>query len=178
MLLANFWMQSRKKLEVHCNIHMDGQDYKMMTLENVEICSKAWYIIHAVTNADFYSIWIYCSQGHCSSFHCNFGTKKPREATRQVVATLSTISLPLVDTMPHKTTTFPSREKVVQMVLSTWIKWKNILVDVKDVAQKAFCGSISLSMLNVIKNQQFAEYIIKRLGDKCALRMLYRLWKI
>lgn len=48
------------------------------------------------------------------------------------------------------------------------MKWKNILVDVKDVAQKAFCGSISLSMLNVIKNQQFTEYIIKRLGDKCA----------
>ena len=43
--------------------------------------------------------------------------KKSREATHQVVATLSTTILPLVDMMPHKTKTLPLGEKVIQIVL-------------------------------------------------------------
>ena len=70
--------------------------------------------------------------------------------------------------MPHKTRTLPLGEKVVQMVLSTGTKWKNILTDINEVGCKAECGPISLSKLSVIKNQQFAEYILKRPGDKFA----------
>ena len=52
------------------------------------------------------------------------------------------------------------------MVLPTGTKWKNILTDINEVGRIAGCGSISLSKLSVIKNQQFAEYILKRPGDK------------
>jgi uncharacterized C2H2 Zn-finger protein len=76
--------------------------------------------------------------------------------------------MPLVDAMPHKTRTLPSGEKVVQMVLPTGTKWKNILVDINEVGEKVGCGLILLSKLSVIKNQQFAEYITKRLGNKFA----------
>jgi hypothetical protein len=74
--------------------------------------------------------------------------------------------MPLADAMPHKTRTLPLGEKVVQMVLPTWTKWKNILVDVNEVGEKVGCAPISLSKLSVIKNQQFAEYIMKRPRDK------------
>ena len=168
MWLADFRMRSAKKLEVHRNIHMDGRGHKMVTLENVEVCCKAWYTIHAISKADFYRFRNYSSLGRRSSFHGNYGTKKPREATRQAAATLSTLIVPLADAMPHKTRTLPSGEKVVQMVLPAGTKWKTILVDVNDVGEKAGCGPISLSKLSVIKNQQFAEYVTKRPGDKFA----------
>ena len=31
---------------------MDGQRHKMVTLENVEVCCKAWYIIHVVSKVN------------------------------------------------------------------------------------------------------------------------------
>jgi uncharacterized C2H2 Zn-finger protein len=54
------------------------------------------------------------------------------------------------------------------MVLPTGTKWKNILTDINDVGRIAGCDPIFLSKLSVIKNQQFAEYILKRPGDKFA----------
>ena len=168
MWLGDFRMRSAKKLEVHRNLHKDNQGRKVVTLENVEVCCKAWYTIHAVSKADFYRFRKYSSSGRRSRFHGNSGTKKPREATLQASATLSTIIVPLADAMPHKTRTLASGEKVVQMVLPTGTKWKNILTDINDVGRIAGCGPISLSKLSVIKNQQFAEYILKRPGDKFA----------
>ena len=76
--------------------------------------------------------------------------------------------MPLADVMPHKMRTLSTWEKVVQMMLPTGTKWKNILTDINEVGRMAGCGSISLSKLNVIKNQQFVEYILKRHGDKFA----------
>ena len=168
MWLADFRMRSAKKLEVHRNVHIDTHGHKVVTLENVEVCCTAWYTIHAVSKADFYRFRSYSSLGRRSRFHGNSGTKKPREATLQASATLSTIIVPLADAMPHKTRTLSTGEKVVQMVLPTGTKWKNILTDINEVGRIAGCGPISLSKLSVIKNQQFAEYILKRPGDKFA----------
>jgi hypothetical protein len=97
----------------------------------------------------FYRFRNYSLQGRRSRFHDNSGTKKPREATLQAAATLSTIIMPLAEAMPHKTRTLPSGEKIVQMVLPTGTKWKNILVDVNEVGEKVGCGPISLSKLSV-----------------------------
>ena len=155
MWLRNFCMRSAKKLEVHGNMHFNAKGRKVVTLENIEVCCTAWYIIHAVSKAEFYGFQNYLLQGQCSWFHGNFGTKKPRVATLQVAATLSTIIMPLADAMPYKTRTLPSGENVVQMVLPTGTKWKNILMDVNEIGEKTGCGPISLSKLSVIKNQQF-----------------------
>ena len=168
MWLADFRMRSAKKLEVHRNLHIDSHGHKVVTLENVEVCCTAWYTIHAVSKADFYRFRKYSESGRRSRFHGNSGTKKPRDATIQASATLSTIIVPLADAMPHKTRTLSTGEKVVQMVLPMGTKWKNILTDINEVGRKTGCGPISLSKLSVIKNQQFAEYILKRPGDKFA----------
>jgi hypothetical protein len=168
MWLADFRMRSAKKLEVHRNVHIDTHGNKVVTLENVEVCCTAWYTIHAVSKADFYRFRKYSLMGRRSRFHGNSGTKTPMEATLEASATLSTIIVSLADAMPHKTRTLSLGEKVVQMVLLTGTKWKNILTDINDVGRIAGCGPISLSKLSVIKNQQFAEYILKRHGDKFA----------
>ena len=54
MWLANFRMRSAKKLEVHKNLHINTHGYKVVTLKNVKVCCTAWYIIHAVSKADFH----------------------------------------------------------------------------------------------------------------------------
>ena len=155
----------------------------MVTLENVEVCCTAWYTIHIVSKANFYRFRKYSLLDHRSWFHGNSGTKKPREATLQASATLSTIivslqcNAPLADAMPHKTRTLSLGEKVVQMVLSTGTKWKNILTDINEVGRIVECGPIFLSKLSVIKNQQFAEYILKRLGDKFARCTAWKKYK-
>ena len=168
MWLADFRMRSAKKLTVHKNLHIDTYGHKVVTLENVKVCCMAWYIIHAVSKADFYRFRKYSSLGRHSRFHGNSGTKKPREATFQAFAILSTIIVPLANAMPYKTRILSSGEKVVQMVLHMGTKWKNILTDINEVGRRAGCGSISLSKLSVIKNQHFAEYIFKKPGNKFA----------
>ena len=124
--------------------------------------------MHAISKADFHRFRKYSASGRRSQFHGNSGTKKPREAILQASATLSTIIVPLADAMPYKTRTLSSGKKIVQMVLPTGTKWKNILTDINEVGRIAGCGPISSSKLSVIKNQQFAEYILNRLGDKFA----------
>ena len=166
--LGDFCMRSAKKLEVHRNMHFDAEGRKVVTLQNIEVCCTAWYIIHAVSNAYFYRFRNYSLQGQRSRFHDNYDTKKPREATLQAVATLSTIIMSLADAMPHKTRILSSGENVVKMVLPTGTKWNNMLLDINEIGENAGCGLVSLSKLSVIKNQQFAEYITKRLGNKFA----------
>jgi hypothetical protein len=101
------------------------------------------------------------------------GLKKPRESTRQATTTLATIIAPLADAMPHKTRTLSTGEKVVEKVLPTGTKWKDILLDVNAVGEKVGLQPISLSHLSqssnqAIKKAKFSEYITKRRGDKFA----------
>ena len=168
MWLADFRLRSTKKLDVHRAIHVNGAGRKVITLESIDVCCKAWYTIHGVSKAEFYRQSAYAKEGRRSRHHGNLGLKKPREATRQATATLATIIVPLADAMPHKTRTTLTGEKVVEKVLPTGTKWKDILLDVNAVGEKAGLEPISLSKLSAIKKANFSEYITKRRGDKFA----------
>ena len=147
---------------------MNGTGRKVITLESMDVCCTAWHIIHGVSKAEFYRQASYAKEGRRSRMHGNVGLKKPREATRQAAATLATIIVPLADATPHKTRTLPTGEKVVEKVLPTGTKWKDILLDVNDVGEKVGLQPISLSKLSAIKKANFSEYITKRRGDKFA----------
>ena len=54
MWLGDFRMRFAKKLEVHRKMHFNAKDRKVVTLENIEVCCTAWYIIHTVSKTDFY----------------------------------------------------------------------------------------------------------------------------
>jgi hypothetical protein len=168
MWLGDFRLRSTKKLDVHRGIHVNAAGRKVITIESIDVCCKAWYIIHGVSKADFYRQATYAKEGRRSRHHGNVGLKKPREATRQAVATLATIIVPLADAMPHKTRTLMTGEKVVEKVLPTGTKWKDILLDVNAVGEKVGLEPISLSKLSAIKKAKFSEYITKRRGDKFA----------
>ena len=70
--------------------------------------------------------------------------------------------------MPHNTRTIVTDKKVVEKVLNTCTKWKDILLDVNVVDEKVGLEPISLSKLSIIKKANFSEYITKRRGDKFA----------
>ena len=168
MWLGDFRLRSTKKLDVHRAIHVNGAGRKVITIESMDVCCKAWYTIHGVSKADFYRQGSYAKEGRRSRHHGNIGLKKPRESTRQATATLATIIAPLADAMPHKTRTLATGEKVVEKVLPTGTKWKDILLDVNAVGEKVGLEPISLSKLSAIKKAKFSEYITKRRGDKFA----------
>ena len=168
MWLGDFRLRSTKKLDVHRAIHVNGAGRKVITLENIDVCCTAWYSIHGISKTEFYRQSGYAKEGRRSRHHGNLGLTKPREATRQATATLATIIVPLADAMPHKTRTIVTGEKVVEKVLPTGTKWKDILLDVNAVGEKAGLQPISLSKLSAIKKANFREYITKRRGDKFA----------
>ena len=168
MWLGDFRLRSTKKLDVHRAIHVNDAGRKVITIESMDVCCKAWYTIHGVSKADFYRQATYAKEGRRSRHHGNIGLKKPRESTRQAIATLATIIAPLADAMPHKTRTLTTGEKVVEKVLPTGTKWKDILLDVNAVGEKVGLHPISLSKLSAIKKSNFSEYITKRRGDKFA----------
>jgi len=168
MWLGDFRLRSSKKLDVHRGVHVNETGRKVITLESIDVCCTAWYIIHGVSKAEFYRQAVYAKEGRRSRNHGNLGLKKPREATKQATATLATIIVPLADAMPHKTRTLPTGEKVVEKVLPAGTKWKDLLLDVNAVGEKVGLEPISLSKLSAIKKAKFGDYITKRRGDKFA----------
>jgi len=166
--LGDFHLRSTKKLDVHRAIHVNGTGRKVITIESIDVCCKALYTIHGVSKAEFYRQATYAKEGRRSRHHGNVGLKKPRESTRQATATLATIIAPLVDAMPHKTQTLTTGEKILEKVLLTCTKWKEILLDVNAVGEKVGLQPISLSKLSAIKKTNFSEYITKRRGNKFA----------
>ena len=168
MWLGDFRLRSTKKLDVHRGIHVNGTRRKIITIESMDVCCKAWYTIHRVSKVDFYRQATYAKESRRSRHHKNVGLKKPRETTRQATATLATIIVPLVDTMPHKTRIFTTGEKVEEKVLPTGTKWKDILLDVNAVGEKVGLEPILLLKLSAIKKAKFSKYITKRRGDKFA----------
>ena len=98
-------MRLAKNLRSKKILHIYTHGHKVVTFDNVEVCCTMWYIIHAVSNVDFYRFWKYFLLGRRFRFHGNSGTKKPKKATFQASATFSTIIVPLDDAMPYKTRT-------------------------------------------------------------------------
>ena len=94
------------------------------------------------------------------------GLKKLRETKRQTTTTLATNIVPLAKAMSHKTRTLTTCENVVEKILPTCIKWKDILLDVNAVGEKVGLEPISLSKLSAIKKANFSEYITKKRGNK------------
>ena len=130
---------------------MNGMDRKVITIENIDMCCKAWYTIHGVSKTHFYRKAAYAKEGRQSRHHRNVGLKKSKDATRQAMAILATIIVPLADAMSHKTYTLTTSEKVVEKILPTNTKWKDILLDVNAVGKKSGLEPISSSKLSAIK---------------------------
>jgi hypothetical protein len=116
MWLGDFPLRSTRKLDVHRAIHVNGTGRKVITIESIDVCCKAWYTIHGVSKADFYRQAVYAKEGRRSCHDEHVGVKKPQKTTRQAASNLATIIVLLADAMPDKTHTLINDEKIVKKV--------------------------------------------------------------
>lgn len=128
---THFKLKSLVKLDVHRCFHYDKFGKKMVTLEGIDVCPKAWMFIMGVPKTTFYRDALKAAEGVRASNHGNLGTKKPRESTVQATATLKCLLDRSADHMPHKGRTLSSGEKVVSRSLSSSSRWKDVLPKLK-----------------------------------------------
>ena len=102
---------------MHKQTHRDADGRDMITLESMEVYSKAWTTIMGVHRSSFYRYKADALIGKWAAQQENLGTKKPRMHTLQATATLWTVLESIADHMPHKSRTKGDGEKVVAMFL-------------------------------------------------------------
>jgi ribosomal protein L34E len=125
-------LRKHMKLEVHRNAY-EVHGHKVVSLEGHEVCLNTWSIIHSVSRADFYRFKGYSTHGMHTSHHGNRGTKKRRVATRQACASLAAMIEGVANLMPHKFRTLPSGERVIERILPSGTKWKDLQHHINEV---------------------------------------------
>ena len=122
------------KLSVHRAFHycpMSGQ--KLAVVEGKSVCFKAWRFIYDISPENFSRFKKMVDAGIRAQRHGN--TSKQRRCTSmlQATATMRTLLEGRAESMPHRSHTNPEGEKVVQKILPSGSKWKNILKEVNEV---------------------------------------------
>jgi hypothetical protein len=105
----------------------------VITLEGVDVCPIAWYIIMGVSRATYYRWKVNANNGLRAEHHGNTGTVKPRSYILQATATLRLMLEQTVDHMLHRTTTIETGEKVVSKCLPSSWRWKDSLPEINIV---------------------------------------------
>jgi hypothetical protein len=156
------------KLDVHRQFHNDGNGNRVVTLEGINVCSRAWQLIMGVSRATFFQYAEAATSGLRTRQHGNYGLKKPREHTVQAIATLRCMLEKSANHMLHRSTTMPTGETVVTKTLPSSFKWKDTLPALNSINSCLELKQISKSGLSRIVNTSFPEYEKKRDGDNFA----------
>ena len=165
---TQFQFRQHLKLDVHRQIHDDGDGNSVVTLEGMDICLTAWRIIMGVSKTTFYRYADLAKAGTRAGAHGNLGTTKPRQGTLQATATLRCLLDKAADHMPHKSKALMSGERVVSMSLPSSWKWVDSLSQLNEVNERYGLNQISSSNLSKIQRVSFLEYDAKRPGDNFA----------
>ena len=70
------------KTEVHRAVHRDVRGQRMVTVEGISVCMRAWMHISGVQQATFYRYQAYARANREASEHGNTGLAKPRKHTQ------------------------------------------------------------------------------------------------
>jgi hypothetical protein len=105
------------KTEVHRQIHRDARGRRMVTVEEINVCLRAWMHIAGVAESTFYRYTKYMKDNREAKDHGNMGLLKPREHTEQATASLKCILDKEADHMPHRTRTLKAGDKIVSRIL-------------------------------------------------------------
>jgi hypothetical protein len=146
------------KLDVHRQFHKDTSGNRVVTLEGIKVCSKAWQLIMGVSRATFFRYAEAASSRARARHHGNFGSKKPREHTVQATATRRCLLEKCAEHMPHRSTTLPIGEAMVTKTLPSSFKWKDTLPTLNTINSCLELKQVSKSGLSRIVNTSFPEY--------------------
>lgn len=122
------------KLAVHRNYHycrLSGR--KLVVVEGQEVCMRAWRLLYGVAESTFYAYRKMAQSGVRPQEHKAKGVSRVTNSTKQAVEMMRLLLEQQADSMPHRSRTLPTGEKVVEKVLPTGTKWKKIIADVNKV---------------------------------------------
>ena len=156
------------QLDVHCQIYINNLGNRVVTLEGIDVCSRAWYLIHGIGKSTFHRHVKDVENGARVGEHGNTGSKKTRIHIVQATATLQCLVENTADKMPHRSTTLDSGEKVVSMQLPPSFKWKERLPQINAVNTSMGLQHVLQSGLSLIRKNSFLEYSSKKPGDNVA----------
>jgi transposase len=156
------------KTEVHRQIHRDARGRRMVTVEEKNVCLRAWMHIAGVGESTFYRYMNYMKNDREARDHGNTGLLKPREHTEQATASLKCILDREADHMPHRSRTLKAGDKVVSKILPASFQWKNQLTKLNKTNAAFGLKEISTSSLSKIRSAKFSEYDVKKPGDNFA----------
>ncbi len=114
---STFKHRAFMKTEVHRQIHRDARGRRMVTVEEINVCLRAWMHIAGVAESTFYRYTKYMKDNREAKDHGNMGLLKPREHTEQATASLKCILDKEADHMPHRTRTLKAGDKIVSRIL-------------------------------------------------------------
>ena len=78
---STFKFRAHLKTEVHRSVHRDVPGRRMVTVEGISVCMRAWMHISRVPQATFYQYQAYVRGNREASKHGNTGLAKPRKHT-------------------------------------------------------------------------------------------------
>ena len=157
-----------KKTEVTRQVHRDAHGQRMVTLDEIPVCMRAWMHISGVPESTFYRYQMYMNDSQEALDHGNRGLLKPRKHTLQAAASLKCILEKQADHMPHRTRTLKIGEKVVSMCLPATFQWKNQIKELNEVNAAFGLKEVSTSNLSKIRASKFSEYEVKKPRDNFA----------
>nr|PNR45284.1 hypothetical protein PHYPA_015055 [Physcomitrium patens] len=162
---STFQFRAHMKLDVHRAVHRDASGRKMVTVEGINVCLRAWMHISGVSEATFYRYQAYVKANREARDHGNTRLPKPRKHTEQATATLKCILEKEADHMPHRTRSTKSGEKMVSMILPATFQWKDQIPKINEVNTAFGLREVSSSNLSKIRASRFPEFDVKRPGD-------------
>ena len=156
------------QLDVHRQIHINNLGNRVVTLESIDVCPHAWYLIHGIGKSTFHGHAKDVENGAQADEHGNTWSKKTQIHTVQATATLQCLVENTTDQIPHKSTTLDSGEKVMSMQLPLSFKWKERLPQMNVVNTLMGLQKVSQSRSSLIRKNSFPEYSSKKPGDNFA----------
>ena len=106
---------------------------KYITLEGVEVCGRAWYIIHGMPKSTYHNYLDKYKEGVVCASHRNKGIKRPRIRTVQVAGTMKAIIDNVADQMPHQMRSIGNGRMDTLKYLPAGHNWKRVQADSNEV---------------------------------------------
>ena len=133
--MKSFEERRQYGIAVGGQLHAVGakRKWKYITLEGVEVCGTAWYIIHGIPKSTYHNYIEKYKEGVLLSTHGNKGIKRPRFRTVQVTGTIKAIVDSSSDQMPHQMRAIGNGRVDTLKYLPAGNNWKRVQADANEV---------------------------------------------
>ena len=117
---------------------------KVITLDGMEVCVPAWYIIHGISKSAYHTYAAMYKGGVLSGDHGNKGVKRPRVGTVQATGTMKSIIDESTDQMPHQMRDISNGRMDTLKYLLAGKNWKRVRRNANEVYSCSFSKFLSI----------------------------------